>query len=351
MNLDSFLNWIIDATYFEFLLIIFILFLLIFLGIDLHFRRKKIKKITQKLKTVLLEGIEKKEPFKLDSICSLKKYHFLILSILEDIDSKFSSDFWEKWKKDILSCCLLKKAEKYTFSLFWKKRLFAARAFSLSPSPSFEKNLLHLLKDPNSLVRLTSLKPAGFLATPKLLKAIIHTMKQQPEKSLYAYQDILLQSKENALLWMKEELIKEKDLDVIHIYLKILSKQNDPIVLKYILPDLQSQNPTIRLNAIKMLKAFPSAQVFNLLFPFLHDTNELVQAEIIKALPDLMGKEALEYLQPFLNNISPWLRLQAALSLKKLGKAGIRILENKTTKEPLAFETCQYALALQEELL
>ncbi len=141
----------------------------------------------------------------------------------------------------------------------------------------------------------------------------------------------------------------EKDPKMRLLYLDILAARFDSDVVTYIKQDLVNSDDKIRLRAVKILASFPSEETEKLILPFLEDTNYLIRAEVIKSLSVLLGNNAINYLEKALSDEEWWVRLQAALALKRMGNVGENLLKSKRSEEnQRVFDVCQYALYLPE---
>ena len=72
----------------------------------------------------------------------------------------------------------------------------------------------------------------------------------------------------------------------------------------------------------------------------------MIRAEVLKILPKILGTEACPKLTEALSDQKWWVRLQAALALKKLGEDGQNILLKQIKENKNAFDVAQYVLSL-----
>jgi hypothetical protein len=349
MIIDRFLQLIINIAIGELVLIgIVILLIIIFHGI-IKYVNIRDKKNRKELATIFLEAIEEKQPFSFKSITKKLTKPFPMLSIIEDINSKFTDDHWKKIKTEVLNQMLFPLARKWYRSSSWIKRNFSIRCFALLPLKEDEEKIVLLLQDKKTLIRLSASLCAVTLGTPKLLEVMFDVMKKEPEKGRYAYRDAVLRGNINVFSWIREQIKLEENSDLRLIYLDLLSSRYDSSVLLYIKKDLQSDNQYLRLKAIKILGKFPSKESVSLMLPYLNDPYYLIRAEILAFIPGILREEAFDYLKEGMKDEMWWVRLQAALGMKKLKEKGLNYLKNVSQEEKDMYDLAQYVLSIPEE--
>lgn len=217
----------------------------------------------------------------------------------------------------------------------------------LCPLAQDEQLILTLLKDPVPLIRTEAALCAVSIGSIPLLKTIFEDMKKESSRGRYAYRDAILKGQPFIFSWIREQLKIEKDTELRALYLDILSAKFDSSVLLYIKEDLKSENDQLRFEAVKVLAKFPNEEAIAWLVPHLRDSYSLIRAEAVKTLPLVFGVKAISALKYALVDSEWWVRLQAALSLKKLGEPGKKILlEQKKEDNLLAYEVATYVLSL-----
>ncbi|MBI5346116.1 MAG: HEAT repeat domain-containing protein [Chlamydiae bacterium] len=349
MNLYPFLQKIIDIAKFEFLLVIVVILLLFFARIILTIKQKREEKLKKTITNLLLEAIEKEKITVVKHIPQKCLKPKMLLSVLENLDSKFSDKVWVNIKEQLVKNNLSPLAKKWVKSSNWMKRNFAARCFALAPQIENESEIIHLLGGPIPLVRLTAIEPAVYLGTNALLHAFFQAMSKEPERGRYPYRDAILKGQTFVFSWIKEQLIQEKDTKLRYIYLDILSAKFDSFVLKFIKKDLRSSHKDLRLKAVTVVASFPNEKSVSLILSLINDPNPLIRAEVVKALPSFLNARAIPKLKKALLDKDWWVRLYAALALKKLGVKGRKILLSQDKKKHLkSYEVAQYVLALGE---
>ncbi len=345
VNVLRFIHIIIMITKAEYILIISVIFLL-FIARIVFGRIKNFEDKTEKIfSNNLLESIEKQTSYH-DKLVPQKCRLHSILKILEDFDSKFSGELWEALKVPIVNKYLINKARKWVHHKWWIKRNFSARCFILVTLKEDEQNVISLLKDSISLVRISATFSAIKIETIPLLQTLMQTMSKEPERGRYAYRDaILLKARSSVFSWIREQLKLEKDPKLRFIYLDILAAKFDSYLLDYIEQDLKSSDEDLRLKAVKIVLAFPEAKTEKMIMPYLSDSYYLVRAEIINHLPKLLKERALPFLEKALFDSEWWVKLQASLALKQLGQSGLDIL-NKTKENKDLTEVIDYVQSL-----
>jgi hypothetical protein len=277
---------------------------------------------------------------------NLNSYSHLIQA-MEDFDKRIQDPKWDNIKETILQKHLLLKANSNVSSSFWKRRQLAARVFFLAPKFAAEQDLLALLHDSKYLVRVVAASIITKVGSKPLFFAMVDQMASEPTLSRYAYRDALLQMGSDRLTWLKELLETNSNPKIQSICLDIFGTRTLSNLFSTILPYIYSDNKTLKLLAIKILKSIPSQQANDVLIHCLNDHDWEIRQEALQSMnPELAGKE-IEKIQEMLKDPEWYVRLQAALALRKLGETGEQRLYRQTPHQSsVAHEISQYVLAL-----
>lgn len=269
------------------------------------------------------------------------------IEVLEEFDQRFNDAHWIEVKNGIISTYLLKQAESYANSSYWYKRQLAARCYLLSPQYASEDILSKLLQDKNYLVRI----PAAICITKtsykKLFYEMIKQMSQEHHLSQFPYRDALIQIDQERYEWIEALLASDPNPAISAICLDILSTRYSHNLFSQVARFLNSPNRECRLKAVEALGNIPSQESIQLLVSHLHDTDFQIRESSIIGLEKLYAIKELPKIGELLNDPIWSVRLQAAKTLKALGKEGLEILgmQNRQ-KVPKAYEIAQYVLAL-----
>jgi hypothetical protein len=244
----------------------------------------------------------------------------VLLLQLELLDKIFSHDDWNKIKSDLLRQYLLKYAKKSVKSLFWRRRMFAARCFALSPSKDFENDLIKLVGDKKIVVRIYAARSLINLQSKKGIELILERISRFTDYCYYIFQDFFQDSPSKVI----DIIIKSgSHPNLFHACLKILA----PLVVTKSIPFLKSSLSTEsiedRLLAIELFSNNPPEDAEDVLIDLLSDDNERVKIQVIKGLSWISTTKGVGKLQEIFRLSSrPQLILEAASALKVLGKLG-----------------------------
>jgi hypothetical protein len=326
-----------------------ILFLLVFsLYFErFFFKRERLKRIADRgaLSQMINEYMHKK---KVDLPTVLKLYHRdTILYILEAYERRLRGDDWNVLKREICEISLLPCAKKWVKSYFWEERNFSARCFALCSSEHDEKILLKLMDDPAFLVRKNAAIAIARLGRKEGIKKIIDHMVSERGYGRFCYRDILLHEGTIETLGIVEKIAaEEKECIAKHrACLSILSGKAMTLTYPFLKRDLESENPLIRLAAVKIYARNPQKDSAQVLIRCMEDPADKIRAEAAHGLGYFASKETVEKLELALKDPVWNVRLQAAWSLKRMGAAGRNVLEKQSPEiDRTAYDTVKYAL-------
>ena len=277
----------------------------------------------------------------------LKLYtgHELLLSELELADRRYKGNTWDSLKNEVSQIYLMPRARKYCQSIFWINRNFSARCFALTPFTQDEKKILKLLNDSVFLVRSLAVVATIKLELKEGILKILHLMGQEQGYSRYFYKDMLVNNASLKVLnWIKEFANCEKDPQIHLSCLEVLAGKSINISEDFLNRDLDSNDKTLQLAALKVFVNNPQTNSAKILLKYMNDMDPHIRAQAALGLQYILTKEALEKLEKALCDESWMVRQQAGWSLKKMGKAGLDILRRQTETNKEAYESAQYAL-------
>ena len=157
------------------------------------------------------------------------------------------------------------------------------------------------------------------------------------------YLDIFLKSPLNTLAYLAK--IDMTNIDIHLSCLEVFAKKTALCPLPFLEKDLQSTHPKIHEMALKVLVRNPQKNSEELLSKFLEDPSETMRATAASGLNLFTNDSVLSKLTLTLKDPAWIVRLQAALSLKKMGDDGLTILKNQNPKiDKTSYEVAQYAL-------
>ncbi len=309
-----------------------------------YYRSKWEPYYKQSISLILLEALEKSSKAPIEE--SLKPFanQQMLLYQTEAFDRRFSGGDWEEIKSTIARQFLLPRARRYYKSLSWIKRNYAARSFALEPFPRDENKILTLIDDRVFLVSAIAASGAITLEIEEGIRKIINHMSKHEGYSHYFYRDLLI-NKGTLLVfsWIEQIADSETDLATHLSCLTVLAGKSMIITKPFLAQDLKSENETLRLAAIKVYAHNLQKESASVLSECIKDNNPLIRTEAAIGLSHFLSEETLQQLEIALSDPVWSVRLQAGLSLKRMGKLGLSILNQQTLEgSKRAFDTAHY---------
>lgn len=309
-------------------------------------RKKKTQSINRELSDLIISSLNSDSEIQ---IPKRSQAFSNIVDTLENFDQRITDEKWQKIKKSVLSRYINPQLENYFKSRYWLNRQYVARCCLLDPSKENESYMAALLQDPKLVVRVI----AGIAITKtnnkELFLNVIRQMGKETPLSRFSYRDAIMQCSSEKFKWLEELLKSEKDPTIQAICLDLLSTRTTRNLFPTILPFLYGDNDELRLLAIKILQQIPGQDTHDVQLHLLLNQNWKVRAETLKGLDMAVIQKGLSKLEMLLKDPNWFVRLQAALVIKKLGGEGLKILSGQNpANEPAAYEISQYVMALPD---
>lgn len=276
----------------------------------------------------------------------LRTYNILI-EIVEEMDRRFSDKCWQDTKRALLNKYLKPRAKKWCHSRFWSRRYRAARIYHLDTIPEEAPEAILLLKDKNFYIRMLAVKCLVALATREAVFQLMRQMSFEHHYSRYAYHDAIRQLPEYMMTFIVEIFREAKDIPMQVACIDALSSRPSIEAIPFIVSAADTTYPEIRL----AIAQFAEQQLEPLLVPalqgYLNDNNDDIRTLAAKALGELKAESAIPRLEELLQDPVWEVRLQASLTLKRLGSKGREVLERQDWDlNPIAYEIARYTLTL-----
>lgn len=338
-------NIALNILMFEILVLIILIGLLIVRKITFTFQKKQEAIQRQFISEWIIDVLQTRKS--LADVKKLKPYanHELLLSEMEIFDRRYKGDQWDSLKNEVSRLYLMPKARKCYRSIFWINRNFSARCFALTPFSQDETKILKLLDDSVFLVRSLAVVATIKLELKEGILKILRLMGQEQGYSRYFYKDMLLNNGSFKVFnWIKEFANFEKDPQIHFSCLDVLADKSINISEDFLYRDLDSNDKTLQLAALKVFANNPQINSAKILLKYMNDKDPHLRAQAALGLQYILTKEALEKLEKALCDKSWMVRQQAGWSLKKMGKVGLDILKRQTETNKEAYESAQYAL-------
>lgn len=333
---------------FEIFLVVLLLFSIFFVSSWRSYQENK-RKIEQRfIAQKILDYMKGKIPLNEVQKHSRISSKTLLLEELERFNQRFAGEDWEKVRNTIVEQYLFDTARKFKENKNWRKRAFAAKTFSLYPLMRDKEAILALMDDPIFLVRSHVIPAVLELNIKEGIIKILKQMSQERGYSHYYYRDSLLSGKSiNDFRWI-EEVAATTDDDSLHLAcLDVLSGKMILMTEPFLLRDLESSNPSIKLAALKVFANNPQKESLEVLLNHVHDPKDEMREVSLSGLEHFRSHKTLSILENALNDPSWQVSTKAAMSLKNMGRLGHEILEKQNPElNKNAYEVAHYTLQL-----
>lgn len=239
-----------------------------------------------------------------------------LLKVLEEFSHKFSGDDWDRLKLEVIEKYLLVKARKLMNSIFWMKRMFAARVFAICSLNEDKNRIIKLFDDKNYLVSSIAAIALIKIGDIKGIEKVLKKLSVQQGYYHYFYLDLLSKGSLNVLQKI-DHIAKKKDF--LHpVCLEVLALQNQILDFGYLEKDLKSKDEKIVISALKIVIRDPLEKWEELLLHLIDSPNIEIKLLAIKALANYPSKKSIKALNTISNKGSIDVKIQAAFSLKSL---------------------------------
>jgi HEAT repeat protein len=255
-----------------------------------------------------------------------------LVIVFKQVDEKIRGKEWDLFKEKVGLELFRPKLLIWIKSKRFVKKIIAIQAIQFIQDETLEDLLLPFLKDPSPLVRLHAMLSAVKGKTSRRIFAVLEAMAREETLGRYAYRDALLQSDYETYAIILKKLEEETDPEIRTCCLEILSQKAGCLSLGMIQKDLSSYHLPLRWYATHALTSCPSAKALEYLIKACDDPDWQIQAEACRSLLFFKSPSSIPILEKKLTDNSYFVRLHAALTLKKMGKEGGAVLEKAFKK-------------------
>lgn len=269
----------------------------------------------------------------------------LLLQVVESINKKILDSYWIQIRNSIVKKYLISNARIWTKSNFWNRRSFAARTFSIHCETIDEDSIIYLLQDSIQLIRIQAVKAAIKFKSKKTINELINQMSIEKRFSKYIYRDALIKGDEKIYQFIKDRLLTEKNEKIIMVCLDLLTTQIDTNVFSVAKKHIHSDNLELKLTAIRAIANYPTYESENILYSIYNDKDWQARAIVAKSLAIWHSTDSIPVLEKLLFDDKWWVKLNAGLTLSKIGEAGKKILRAQS-KDSKAYVVAKYVLSL-----
>lgn len=301
-----------------------------------------------RLKQLFTNSIMRKEALQIGSIPRRLRRYDELLQTVESFDRYFRDPVWSETKHNLIEKFLLSRAKELLKSKVWQERQLGLRCIALNPQRLLDEALAApLINDPIFLVRIFAASCMVRSMRQHLVLPVLKKMAKESPMARYPYRDFFVHSGSEVFLWLEKIAAEERDEEVLAICLDILSSKVNRNLVHLAIKYCKSSNLSLRLASIKLFVNSPSAESERYLAEALSDKSSEIRAEAAVGLGKFLSHGRIAKLCELLNDENWNVRLQSALTLKKIGKAGITALEDRSGKRSKeADEIAAYVLAL-----
>ncbi len=222
---------------------------------------KRKEKKQQQFKAIMLACV--KQEFPLEKLPSHLREFQVIIPVLEELDQKIASPFWEQMKESLIHGYLYFDIKKNLRRERWDQISWALRGLRLCPKVENESAYLEYLSHDNISVRLLAIDGALKLQTKPLIAALLSHLGSLHEYFKFPYLDALLRGDEN--VWKKVVAIYREDPLLRDSAIEVLSRKGGLLTLEDIVAFLPSFSKQSRRWAIEALAQVPSEKTSTIL--------------------------------------------------------------------------------------
>ena len=339
------LSWTLIA---EIILIVILLFAIIFVKV---WKGKQLKNQDLEKRRVvygIMEYMKGKIPVENVLEYSKRMTKKLLVKELEIFNQRFIGEEWELAKFQIAEKYLLPFARRQYTSRKWLKRAYAARIFAIAPLYEDREAILKLFADSNFQVQSLVIPAIVQLKIKEGVVKILEYMSKGFGYARYFYLDTLVSAKAPEIFhWISSIAENSKDHNLHLACLEVLSGKMQHIPGTFVLRDVYSQNEEIRLAALKIFARNPQKDSLEILLQFTDDPVVEMRKESYAGLVHFRSPLTLQVLEKGLSDPDWNVRVQAATSLKNMGKAGLDILNKQSQAlDSNAYEAAHFILQL-----
>jgi HEAT repeat protein len=250
----------------------------------------------------------------------------IISEIAEELYSKLKGDYLERLSVLLKDSGLKDLYKSLARSRFWWKRLEACRGLGFFKDPDVIEDLNILFNDDVYEVRLEAARSLVLLgqspSIKELFDKLVNDQKPPGKQVLEIFESLSGKSIDELL----DVFRKTENVNVRLIILDALGKIGDLKAIPIIIECMESENPALRVSAVRIAMEFHDPRTIPNILKLLNDQNWEVRAQAARAAGVMKLESAIPFLESLLNDPSWWVRYNAADSLYKIGKKGLAVL-------------------------
>lgn len=274
-----------------------------------------------------------------------------LIPVMEELQELYQNDlsFWPQMSDAIFEGLLLPIARREANSNSWLERHWALRCFNLAPRNRDLNIMLQFLNDPVPHNRFAIVGTLMSVADKNVIDQLLQVMATESRHSRGLYNIAFKHLSSKLLDHVREYLHSVKDVAIRRICWDILERSPQLTEFNEALKDTRRSNTSLRMSAVRFLAKFDIEQIRPLIYELLEDPQWELRALAAKIIGDKQDLQGLFKLREKLKDPKWWVRMNSALSLEKMGSAGIKVLEQiREEDDRFAYETVKYVLILSK---
>lgn len=234
-------------------------------------------------------------------------------------------------------------------SLWWWRRLEAARLIADFGTAAQEGTVRRLLHDPHPAVRIAAANCLRRIANPALIEIVLNDLPRQP---------LVVRSAQLSLLCTQWQLAREALLArltphapamALPHWINVAEAIETPDVLAKTVPLHTHTSAPVRITVARAMKKYFHADGLRVLLVLIDDPDWRVRAQAARSLGVLRAVEAVPALARHLGDETWWMRFRSALALAQIGPAGRAALKAaRTSPDQFAAQMAAMVSGLSE---
>ena len=212
-------------------------------------------------------------------------------------------------------------------SVFWWRRLEAARLLAVVAAPRDRMTVRRLLADPHPAVQAAAAKCLARVDDEALIADVIERMPDRPPFVRLYQAEVLRSVWRLAARPLLRRLRARGDAQRLEVWIQVAEAIGEPQCLAAAAALHRHPDANVRAAVARALRRFPHPSTTAALMERIADPEWRVRAEAARALGAVAGAVAIPKLAAALSDRAWVVRLRAALALAELGPPGGEALE------------------------
>ena len=265
----------------------------------------------------------------------------------QNLSTQMGGEDWNRLAAAARQTAWFDRVCDYGESRLWWRRLLAARAFMVVGAQEDLSRIEALLRDDAAPVRRAAVWCLKRVQSPELAAAVLDIAAREPRVLQATILEVLAGNRGPVLGTLTERLQTATDAGDLGAALRLAEMIGVPGLLTHVLPHAAHSEFEVRIAATRALASYPHVRTSQTLCERLRDPVWQVRAQAAAGLGAIGAREAVEELDHAMTDASWWVRLRSALALRRLGSAGVAVLEARQPEsDRFAYEMAQYVLQL-----